>query len=270
MDKLFSYEAWKQAQSDARAKGLKLSNCFLLPADLRRKIDAGLLSMLWTENGLFLLEDCGSFYRCYYYLSPTERPGSLRVDRETVIEFPFTGEPNSNQLLQIEKLHELGFVKDRESGMMSCTPDKLIRHPLPDALQICSASEGEIAEILNLLDRTFDARFAFLPTKEELLSAVAEDRVLVAMRDGRIVAALHAGFEKTVAAIRHVAVVEDCRGCGLGKSIVEAYHRRFAERATAFQHWVDLHNTPALSMYQSFGYAFSLRKANEYILTPNH
>ena len=262
-----TYEVLKAAQTVARAQGWKLSNCFLLPAELRRRIDAGLLSLQQTENGLFLMENAGSFDRCYYYLPPTGPVGPLHADRELVVEFPFTGEPNPNQQLQIARLLELGFELARESGLMSCSPDALIPHKLPEA-QIHSATEEEIPEILDLLYQAFDPRFAFLPTAEELRTAVVENRLFAASREGHVAAALHAGFEKTVAIVHHVAVDESFRGCGLGKCLLDYYHRRFAGQATAYQHWVDLHNVPALAMYKSFGYGFSLRKANEYIRKP--
>ena len=269
MDKLLRYEDWKQAQAEARAAGQRLSNCFFLPAELRKKLEAGVLFLHRAENALFLLEDAGSFYRCYYWFSPDALPGALRLDREAVVEFPFSGELNENQRRQIGLLEGLGFVLARESGMMSCAPDGLIAHALPETAQLRGAAAEELPEVLTLLERSFDPRFAFLPTLEELRLAAAEDRVLVALREGRVAGALHAGFEKTVASVRQVAVDGDFRGRGLGKLLLEAYHRRFAGQATAFQHWVDLHNAPALAMYKSFGYGFSLRKANEYTLAPN-
>lgn len=270
MDKLLSYEAWKQAQTEARAAGLRLSNCFFLPAELRKKIEAGVLFVQRAENALYLLEDGRSFWRCYYWFSPEKRPAPPEPDREAVAEFPYAGELNQNQRAQIGLLEGLGFILARESGMMSCAPDGLIAHALPETEQIRSALPEELPEILALLERSFDPRFAFLPTPEELRLAATEDRVLAAIRDGRVAAALHAGFEKSVATVRQIAVDREYRGRGLGKSLLEAYHRKFAGQATAFQHWVDLHNRPALAMYESFGYGFSLRKANEYILAPKH
>ena len=65
-------------------------------------------------------------------------------------------------------LEGLGFVLGRESGMMSCAPDGLIHHELPETSQIRSATAEELPEILALLERSFDPRFAFLPTLEEL------------------------------------------------------------------------------------------------------
>ncbi len=264
-----SYEKWRQAQAIVRSNGWKYSNCFLLPAELQRKIEARVLSLQWIENGLLLLEDAGSFYRCYYFFSPTEHLGRFSSDREIVVEFPFTKMPNSAQTFQQEQLTKLGFVLERESSLMHCTSEHLVPHELPKSVKVRTATEDDILEVLTLFVQTFDPRFAFLPTAKELQFAVTDNRVLVITQNERIVAALYARFEKTIASIRHVAVQENYRGIGLGKSILEAYHRKFSKHASAFQHWVDLHNEPAVAMYKSFGYEFSLRKANEYTLKPS-
>ena len=95
-----TYENWKQSVAEAKSRGWKLTNCYFLPKALQLKIDAGVLSLRWIENGLILLEDAGSFYRCYYYLSPDDRPGRLELDRDGVVEFPFTGEMNIRQFDQ--------------------------------------------------------------------------------------------------------------------------------------------------------------------------
>lgn len=270
MDRPLTYEGWKQFQSEAKSKGWKLSNCYLLPAELRRMTEAGVLTAQLAENALYLLEDAGSFCRCYYFLSPTETPGIPRLDREAVVEFPFTGEPNSGQLLQIARLKELGFVLARESGLMSCEAEALISRTDLDPTAVHAARADEVPEIAALLAGSFDPRFSFLPTREELSQAVEAGTVFAVSRDGRLAGALVSGFEKSAATVHQVAVDQAFRGAGLGSLLLEAYHRHYAGLAKVFRHWVDLHNVPALAMYRSFGYGFSLRKANEYTLAPNN
>ena len=268
MDKPLTYEAWKQAQTEARAKGWKLSNCFFLPAELKRLAERGCLSLQEVENGLFLLEDCGSFFRCYYLLSATEHPSPLQLDREAVVEFPFTGELNPTQRLQIGRLQELGFVLGRESGMMTCAAAD-VRSLELDLSEVRNPQPDELPEIDDLLRRSFDPRFAFLPAREEIAQAAADGMVFSIFRDGHLAAILVSGHEKNVATVHQITVDEVYRGRGLGKLLLEAYHRHYAGIASTFRHWVDLHNAPALAMYRAFGYEFSLRKANEYILAPS-
>ena len=267
MGEPLNYAGCKQAQAEARARGWKLSNCFLMPAELRKKTEAGVLSLHRVENGLFLLEDCESFYRCYYFLSPTERPGALRLDREAVIEFPFTGELNPTQQFQIGLLRELGFVLGRESGLMSCAAADIRRLEL-DLSKVRPARTDELPEIDALLRRSFDPRFAFLPAQDELAQAVADSMVFSISLEGRVAAALTFTFENTIATAHLLAVDEAFRGRRLGKKLFEAYHRQYSGSASTFRQWVDLRNAPALAIYRGFGYGFSLRKANEYILAP--
>lgn len=269
MNEPLTYKAWKQLQAEARANGWKLSNCFLLPAELRRMTEEGLLTAQRADRALYLLEDAGSFCRCYYYFSPTERPAAPRLDREAVAEFPFTGEPNPGQQLQISLLTELGFVLARESGLMSCPAEELRVRTDSDLSEVRHALVHEVPDISALLEASFDPRFAFLPTREALIRAVENGMVFVVSREGRVAGTLVSDFEKATAIVRQVAVDPAFRGMGVGSLLMEAYHRHYAGRAASFRHWVDLHNTAALAMYRRFGYGFSLRKANEYILAPN-
>ena len=263
-----TYEEIKARREEARLRGLTLSNCYLLPEVQKEKAAAGLLSLKEIENGLLLLEDCGSFYRCYYDLSPDALPGFPDLHREAVAELPYNGSPGDKQLLQIRRLLEMGFSLGRESAVMSCSRDALISHRLPDLHVVHEALPSEISEILALLQNTFDPRFAYLPSREELCTALRDGRLLTVSKEGRLLAVLHAGLEGSAAMIRHLAVAEAYRGNGLGKCLVEAYHRKYVAQASVFRHWVDVKNAAAIALYRSFGYDFSIRKACEYVFTP--
>ena len=269
MDRLLTYAEWKQIQTDVRHRGWKWSNCFFLPSTFQEKIEAGVLFLQWKENALFLLEDVVSFYRCYYFFAPLSQVNRPELDREAVVEFPFNGELSRNQYLQIECLESMGFVLGRESRMMSCTLANMVLCDVPETTQVRLARPEEIPEISALFEEAFDPRYAFLPTEDELWNATKEDRILAFSQKGQIIAALHAELNKTIASVRQIAVAEQYRGFGLGKALLAAYHHRFAKEASMFQHWVDIYNVQALALYQSFGYEFTLRKANEYLLIPN-
>lgn len=267
MDKILSYEQYRERLARARASGYRSSNCFFLPAAVREKIAAGSLFFLSVENGLLLLEEQESFYRCYYFLSPDQTPAPLRLDRPAVIEFPYQGELNPRQLGQLEQIRAMGFRLGRESALMHADAEELRTLSGGDGQSPAApASLSDAAEILRLFRDCFDPRYSFLPDEEELAAAICDGRVLSIRMDGQLAAALHSGFEKNQASIRQVAAAPAFRGRGLGKAIVQAYHEHYRGSARSFQHWVDLHNLPAVSLYQSFGYTFSFRKANEYIL----
>lgn len=266
MNKVLTYEQYKETIAQAKLDGYSLSNNFFLPAAIREKIAEASLSFHSIENGLLMLDDCGDFYRCYYYLSRRSSPGKLDFDKPAVIELPFNSSLNDNQLLQVSRIEAMGFRLGRESAMMSCPADGSACCYGGDS-GICTYAKAQDApQILQLLYLCFDPLYAFLPTLEQLLCSIAEDRVIV-IRDGdKIAAALVSSFEKGIASIRQVAVDPQLRGKGYGKDILCAYHKKYLGEAASFQHWVDINNTPAVNMYQSAGYSFSHRRANEYIL----
>lgn len=267
MNKIKSPEQYKEIIGTAKANGYKLTNCFFMPAAIRQKTADGTLFYENTDGGLLLLDDIVDFYRCYYYLSESVEPKPVHLDKQAVIEFPFTGELNEKQLAQIEKIEAMGFHLGRESGMMTCQGDKIIKRTIQQSdFTVETASENDAQKVFDLITGTFNPLYSFLPKLSELHDIIAEGRVLAIHCGSDLAAALISSVEKKSAIINQVAVDPVYRGKGLGKLIVQAYHDKYMAEIPTFQHWVDLNNTPAVNMYKSFGYEFSLRKANEYIL----
>lgn len=267
MDKLISFQQYKDIITITKKKGFKLSNCFFLPDEINRKINKGTFFFENIQNGLLLLDDLTDFYRCYYYLPVEGNPEKIQLYKDAVIELPFNKSLNEKQLLQIEKISALGFHLGRESGVMSSAPVSIVVCDDGQMKELCClADEQDAMQVLDLMKRCFNPLYSFLPTLQELCNTIKEEKVFV-IRDGnKIVAALISGFEKKVATIHLVAVDSAYRGKSLGKVIVQAYHDKYKGKAVLFQQWVDLNNVAAVNMYRNFGYKFNLRKANEYIL----
>ena len=269
MEKIRSEQEYRSAVSLAKARGYRLSNCFFLPADIRKKTAEGTLSFQSLDDGLLLLDQAGTFYRCYYFLPESFVPRPLKLDRDAVIEFPFSGAMNELQLAQVRMISGMGFHLGRESGMMSVSPEAVVffSEGQPEDPRAGLAEEGDIPQILDLLNRCFDPLYAFLPDEEELQAAVRNGQVLVVReKPRRIAAALYSGRERNTAVIRQIAVEPLRRGNGLAGCLLDGYHRMYRKEVSLFRHWVDLRNSPAVSMYRKAGYAFTLRKANEYVL----
>ena len=241
MDKVLSYEQYKELITTAKNKGWKLSNCFFLPAVVRQKIVDGTLSCLAINNGLIFLDNIGDFYRCYYYLSDTAPLERLSLDKKSVIEFPYNGVLNEKQIIQINRIEELGFQLGRESALMSATLEQLIKR-CPDSATnvVLCADKQDVLKVFDLIKRYFNPLYAFLPTLRELENAISQNRILVIRNGDTIIAALLSSFEKKIATIEQVAVHEGYRGKGLGNIIVQSYHEKYANEAVMFQHWVDL------------------------------
>ena len=264
MESIVTFEQYKKLTSEARSLGYRNSNCYFLPVTVKEKIARKTLYFEWLNHGLLICDDCGSFYRCYYYLHEEARPKPLSLLKDAVIELPFNTELSRAQIAQIRQIEMLGFSLGRESGMMVADAGQLCAEG--DSSIVHDATQEDAEPVLSLITRSFNPLYAFLPDEDEIQAAIEEGRILV-IHDGSnaVLAALHSGFNKGVATINQVAVAPQARGHGYGKLIVQAYHRKYAAQASRFQHWVDLHNEAAVAMYQQFGYRFSARRANEYI-----
>lgn len=266
MNKVSSYEQYKQEMARVKEQGYKLTNCFFLPSAARQKAEEGTLRFLSVEDGLLLLDDVGSFYRCYYFLSKEARPAPVSLDKPAVIEFPYRSALGHAEQEQISRLQGMGFRLGRESAQMAASAEQIMElEQGGQALEVTAAQAEDGPQLLGLLERSFDPLYAFLPSREKLDCAIEEQRVLVIKNGSTVEAVLNSSVEKNRASIDHVAVAEQSRGKGLGKQIVQAYHRKYRQSVSGFQHWVDLNNRAAVSMYTAFGYAFSVRKANEYV-----
>ena len=213
-----------------------------------------------------LLEDEKTFYRCYFFLPYEYIPNPVKFDKPAVIEFPYQDQLTENQKKQIAQINGMGFYLGRESGLMSL-PSSEVRHLDNCSLEydITLADDGDLEPVMELLYKCFDPLYAFLPDTEELLFNISHSQVWVMKSKNEIKAVLNSKVEKNSAIISHIAVSPSCRGCGLGKLMVDTYHHCYADRVRTFQHWVDLNNKPAMNMYTCFGYQITLRRANEYV-----
>lgn len=267
MNKIQSFEQYKEIVADAKKNGCKLSNCFFMPAAIRQKIADGTLYFESIDGGLLILEDFTDFYRCYYYLSESADLKPVSFDKQTVVEFPFTGDLGEKQKLQISKIEAMGFHLGRESGLMVCPSDRIVIRTIdqPDFF-VETATENDAQKVYALFTGNFNPLYAYTPTLSELYELIGNGYVLVIRSGDDIAAALVCSAEKGVATSTHLIVDSAYRGKKLGLMMFQAYHKKYMDEVTSFQHWVDRHNTLAINMYYKFGYEFSPRNANEYIL----
>lgn len=253
-------------QITARAKQLPdvLTNCYLLPSKVEALTRQGRLYAVEKENLTLLLERAKGFFRVYYYLSPLCSYEPLMLELPAVIEFVFNGALSKRQRREIQLLEDLGFSLGRESARMSLEAGAAQRRFESGETSVAKAEEADM--ILGLLCRYFNPLYAFIPEKEELLDAIEQGAVFVVRQVSRPEAILFAESVRSTATIRQLLVSEKARSRGYAKNLVETYHEKYREKVRSFFHWVDVNNSPAVRLYQSFGYSFDGRKANEYVL----
>ena len=268
VNKFTSKEQYRSIVSVVKERGCRLTNCFFLPTELDNKIQEGILLYEDIDTGILLLEDRWSFYRCYFFLDSSETPKPIVLDKDAVVEIPFNVAPNEGQQLQIRKVESMGFKLGRNSGMMSCLPEEIVKLRLPlDCLSLCQFAEVQDAtQILEMLTETFNPLYSFLPSEKELLLAIEGGFVFVLKKDNEVIGTLVSSLKKNVASIKQLVIKQKYRGFGLGNILLNKYHNHYSATAKYFQHWVDLNNSSAISMYKKYGYRFAVKKAKEYVL----
>lgn len=235
MDRIRSYEQYKELLARLRAEGCKQSNCFFLPEAARQKAESGCLSLLPARGGAVLLEDGGGFYRCYYFFPDGARPEPLRLDRPAVIELPFRGQTDDAPQEQVRMIGRMGFRLGRESVLMTADAGEIVDRDLPAGLPPAESAEAsETEEILRLLNDSFDPLYAFLPSPEELRGAIGEERVLVIRQKDGISAVLNSGLNRQTASIHHVAVAPAARDRAWGRRSCRPITESTPGRLSAF------------------------------------
>ncbi len=262
MELVHNYEEYRELKAEAKAKGLKTSNLFMLPDTLKSKISERKLCFERNDDYFLIAEDEGVFYRCYFDLNPdAEIINAVSLDKDAVIEFPYSNFLNEKQEKQIQRFSELGFVLERESSEMLLD----VKNISDFSVKNCSfAQSGEGKRIRELLDDTFDPLFAFLPSVAEIEEKILENRIFVNRDDEEIIAVLNSSLIKNNAEISHLAVDARYRGRGCGTNLVGAFLWHYQDFVCGYRHWVDIHNDAAIRLYQKFGFRFGIRKANEY------
>lgn len=266
--KIESMEEWKAMVKRNRTRPPKLTNCYLMGQSLEILIEDGRL-LLFEENkdgNTVILENRDEFYRCYYFIQEDVSTEELNLDKRAVIEFPYS----ENMKTLVEKhepyIEKLGFHLGRKSGRMEALPMNLT---LPDTEHIIieKAEYGDIDRIMEIIRAEFVDLYAFFPEKEELLSKLGKGLLFVHRSDsGEIDGIINGNIEKRSLELSHIAVTEEGRGKNIGPALLKSLIQANLSNVTSMFQWVDMENRHAVNMYRKFGYEFSLRRANEYIM----
>lgn len=242
-----------------------------MPEAVREKLVARHLYQVQLDGGLlFLEEDRGEFYRVYYYLSDSFRGSELTLDKDAVIEFPFTPplKLDTRHRGDPELINRLGFTIGRESAFRAGDAGAVLMEApaLPEGYSVIAARLEQMPEIMTLFRASFNPLYAFLPTEDELAERIESGCVFVVEHDGAVVGALNGHRERNAAICDHVAIIPSCRGNGLSKALLVRHHRLYEGLVRVYQAWTDKNNRVSMSMYTSLGYSHPQRRAAyEYI-----
>lgn len=285
---LQGFAEYQELRRTARAQwgAATVSNCYLLPAQVKEALAGRLLSRIdVADEATVLLLRRAQYYQCYVFARQDAcLAGALdELDLPCVMENPFSTKtldeplPAAAQRIQALAL-AAGFALGRSSHLMLCPADGALSRagawPQDELLELGErrfvlgvAGPDDAGQIRQLLDAHFDPLYSYLPDAAELACGLAGGEYLV-FRDetGACVALLHHDETASVSTIRQLAVSDSCRGMGMATRLVRGYLQRYADGARRFELWVNDANDIAQKLYTACGYQYAAKRCESYVL----
>ena len=115
-------------------------------------------------------------------------------------------------------------------------------------IRFCGTEKAD--EILEAMHMAFEPYTSALPSREELLKDLLENRVIAAEVEGELLGFLRFGREKKVSVLWQIAVSPSGRGKGIGEKLVKDWIALEKEEISKFQLWVREDNAAALRLYE--------------------
>jgi len=122
-----------------------------------------------------------------------------------------------------------------------------------DEAEIEFAQAGDATQILSLLEEQFDCYGEQIPLLYELETAISQQQILVARRDGEVAGLLFFETQGVSSTLRFWTVAEKFRTLKLGSALMRRY---FTTQNTVkrFVLWVAADNANAIQKYEHYGY----------------
>ncbi len=195
--------------------------------------------------------------RVYYYINDIDEKADFSVYNDMVVEILFRGELPQTEM---EYLTECGFrinlIRDLYGG---------IYQEIAPSLQFVQGVTVEAAETIDEVERachlfneSFDRLSGDYISATEFPSLLESKSVLVAKSlDDEFLGAIHFGKQGVVIVVKHLAVMGNARGCGVGKSLMDACIQWNKEtEKTRYQLWVQRSNDVAVRLYKKLGFKY--------------
>lgn len=214
-------------------------NLFWKKEDYEAQIQKNALYYTPLETGLALWLDRGDHYRLYFSMDGTE-------------PLPPTEKPTVTELVFAEEECIPPCLSDWERLFERV---RLSRPPMESALptEATFAEPCHFDQIKQILQQCFDHLTGCLPTDDELMQDLQNNKILAYFDGQAPIALLHFSADGKRAEIRHFATLESARGQGCGKQLLAAFLNLHS--ALPCSVWVRKGNAPALHLYEKFGFS---------------
>ena len=250
-----------------------LSNCYLLPLTITELAANGQLSYSAGDGQLAFFISFERYELCSLFLDP-DATLNLTPGKKTVLTH-ITGREGIDRAsdgLLVDRLLTAGFEAKARSIRMSASTKALEQARLesglplePEGYVVKPAVPAQAEAILKLWHDTTELLPLLIPSEKELLSAIAREEVLCAVREGSVIGALEARLDASAADLIHLAVDSSCRNMRLGYYLMSTYLDEGRRRGLSLFHvWVVDENEAAQRFYARGGYVFDKRISTQY------
>ena len=213
-----------------------ICNDYMMPADLRKRFDSGIMEVAADDRALFLFESREGFTKLHFRLMDTS--AKLKSREGTIAAYLTYREGNSPEDAA-GWLLEQGFKKIK--SLRRHTATNIVGDLTTDGVDRASADEAYF-----MLGEYFGAAEADLPCRELFEGALcirSEERVPVGT--------IYLGRPSIL------AVAPEARGDGVGRRLYRAYAaiKISEDNKSLFHEWVSPDNAESLAMFKSLGFA---------------
>lgn len=225
--------------------------------DVERMIERGDLFESCSDRNAFLLVRKAKCYRVYYYVNDFDELHDFNGE-ELVTEILYHGEAFFPQQ-EIGYLERNGFVKNLVRDQYGAMYKDLAIGNVIGGVMIDKAQNiDDVKKACMLFNASFDEYSGdYIP--ENNCQALLEHGDVIIAKDisGTFLGALHQTVENRVAWVSHLAVVQDARGKGVGKALLDHFiESNQMDDRSRYMLWVQHLNEPAVKMYQKTGFKY--------------
>ena len=219
------------------------TNFFLSQEETERAVEAGELFTRLTDSGVLIYRRRETYYRTYFYLADPESPDIGETDLPAVLEIPYR-DRDAAAKTAADGFVRAGFaplfhqIRMTRRGGETCGQSAMI-----------PARPDQLDGIRKLLRENFHPYAGCIPGGEELADEIAAGHILT---DTDVFGFLHFTESRTGSELRHLAVTESMRGQGIAGALVTAYLSLCGAKKSTV--WVRDDNTPAIRVYEKYGY----------------
>jgi ribosomal protein S18 acetylase RimI-like enzyme len=265
MERIDSIDRYNHIIEGFFRKGTQTNN-YLLEDRIRALIGRDKLFFLIQGLNAFILDDRVGYFQLYYYLND---PSALYVApfrKTTVMEILYRGlDRKPEQAVDFWK--KSGFTEHLTRILLNANISQTVAQETGGSAEIRFAQDDADVRFANeLLDAELDYYTGDRLSFDELKLFATGRNLLLAVQGGERAGVLQFEIRNHTAWLGHIAVNPVFRGQGLAGFLVAEYINLNVAKTNRFALWVIHDNTPAVNLYNKFGFSVAHKTTVSFIL----